>query len=105
MELRAQVLHAAAGRFAYSIWETHMRLHGSTEGNLLNALRSANRLRGHHIHADTLQFWSDLVVHAKREISSGGELRSSDVARLAAQLETEVTGHSASLRQTGTIRP
>ena len=63
-----------------------MELHGSTEANLVAALRSANRLRGHRVHGDTLKFWADLVRHARRELSSSVMLPSDAVIRLVSEL-------------------
>jgi hypothetical protein len=42
-----------------------MEIHGTLERNLRNALNSAKRLKGRPIHADTIQFWSDLVREAR----------------------------------------
>ena len=63
-----------------------MELHGSTEANLAAALRSANRLRGHRVHGDTVKFWADLVRHARRELSSSVMLPSDEVIRLVSEL-------------------
>jgi hypothetical protein len=68
-----------------------MQLHGTTEGNLASAIRSANRLRGHPVHADTLKYWSDLIRHAQGELSTGAAMSSETLMRLVAQLETEIT--------------
>jgi hypothetical protein len=67
-----------------------MKLHGSTEGNLLSAIRSANRLRERPVHADTVKFWSDLILHARGELSSCAALHSEALKGLIAQLELEV---------------
>ena len=67
-----------------------MRLHGSTEGNLMSAIRSANRLRGHPVHADTLKYWTDLICHARGELSSQAGLPLESLTRLVAELELEV---------------
>jgi hypothetical protein len=71
-----------------------MELHGSTEANLAAALRSANRLRGHPVHGDTLKFWSDLVRHARRELSSSVMLPSDTLIRLIAELEVTIEQQS-----------
>jgi hypothetical protein len=68
-----------------------MQLHGTTEGNLASAIRSANRLRGLPVHADTLKYWSDLLRHAQSELSTGVAMPSETLSRLVAQLETEIT--------------
>ena len=67
-----------------------MQLHGSTEGNLLSAIRSASRLRGRPVHADTLKFWSDLVRHARDELSTMVGLPPEPLKRLVAELELEI---------------
>jgi len=67
-----------------------MQLHGSTEGNLMSAIRSASRLRGHPVHTDTLKYWSDLVRHARDELSSSAGLPPESLPRLVAELEQEI---------------
>jgi hypothetical protein len=71
-----------------------MELHGSTEANLAAALRSANRLRGHRVHGDTVKFWADLVRHARRELSSSVMLPSDEVIRLVSELELTIQQQS-----------
>ncbi len=44
-----------------------MELHGSLAENLKAAIVSARRLNGHPLHKDTLQFWRDLLQHARGE--------------------------------------
>ena len=68
-----------------------MKLHGTTEGNLISAIRSANRLRGSPVHHDTVKFWADLVAHARNELSSCAALPSASVRRLVSDLELEVS--------------
>lgn len=67
-----------------------MQLHGTIEGNLISAIRSANRLRDRPVHADTVRFWSDLIQHARRELSSCAAMPSDALKRLVADLELEV---------------
>ena len=67
-----------------------MQLHGSIEGNLISAIRSANRLRDRPVHADTVRFWSDLIQHARRELSSCAAMPSDALKRLLSELEQEV---------------
>jgi hypothetical protein len=71
-----------------------MELHGSTEANLVAALRSANRLRGHRVHGDTLKFWADLVRHARREVSSNVMLPTDTLIRLVSELELTIQQQS-----------
>ena len=68
-----------------------MQLHGSTEGNLISAVRSASRLRAHPVHADTIKHWADLLQHARRELSLSAALPSEPLKRLVAELEVELT--------------
>lgn len=67
-----------------------MQLHGSTEGNLVSAIRSASRLRGRPVHTDTLKFWSDLIRHARDELSAWIGSPPESLTRLVAELELEV---------------
>lgn len=67
-----------------------MKLHGSTEGNLISAIRSANRLRGQTVHADTLKYWSDLIRHARDELSFNASLPSESLSRLIGDLEQAI---------------
>jgi hypothetical protein len=68
-----------------------MQLHGSTEGNLIAAVRSASRLRGQPVHADTIEHWTELLQHARRELSTSAALPSEPLKRLVAELEVEMT--------------
>ena len=68
-----------------------MKLHGSTEGNLISAIRSAGRLRQRPVHADTVKFWSDLVLHARTELSSCAALSSNGLKNLISELELEIS--------------
>ena len=67
-----------------------MKLHGSTEGNLIAAIRSATRLRGKPVHADTVRYWSDLIGYAHRELSAGFLFPSKALEGLVADLELEL---------------
>lgn len=64
-----------------------MKLHGSTEGNLIAAVRSANRLRGQPVHADTIKHWADLLHHARQELATSIGLPAEPLMRLVAELE------------------
>jgi hypothetical protein len=67
-----------------------MKLHGSTEGNLIAALRSLRRMRGQTVHADTVQHWTDLLKYADHELSSGQAMPREPVKQLAAELRVEL---------------
>jgi molybdate-binding protein len=70
-----------------------MKLHGSIRENLAAAVRSARRLRGQLVHADTLKHWNDLLHHARAELASGTGDRQL-IEPLVAELETEIAGRS-----------
>ena len=67
-----------------------MQLHGSTEGNLIAAVRSAVRFRDHPVHADTIKHWENLLHHARRELTTGAALPSQPLQRLVMELEVEL---------------
>lgn len=74
-----------------------MKLHGTLEANLVAAIRSARRLRGHPVHPDTLSHWTDLLRQARRELSAETCLHAEPVQQLVVELETELaerTGRS-----------
>ena len=71
-----------------------MKLHGSTEGNLMAALRSAKRLSDQPVHADTLRHWSDVLQHADRELASGAASPRESVERLASELKSELAARA-----------
>ena len=70
-----------------------VELHGSIEANLVAAVRSARRLRGHPIHPDTLQHWSDLLHQARRQLAADPAGASETLKQLVAGLETELSVH------------
>jgi hypothetical protein len=67
-----------------------VELHGTLTENLKAALRSAHKLRGQRVHADTLRFWSELVglARSKREGLVG--LDRPAISSLADQLESAI---------------
>jgi hypothetical protein len=71
-----------------------MELHGSVEHNLASAVRSARRLRDHPVHADTLQHWSELLHHARRELSSAEPPARRAIEPLIVALEEEIAERS-----------
>ena len=70
---------------------TEMELHGTVEANLIAAIRSARRLRGHPVHPDTLAHWTEVLHEARREITSA--TCSSTITELVVELEIEVAEH------------
>lgn len=67
-----------------------MKLHGSTEGNLIAAVRSANRLRSHPVHVDTIEHWASLLRHARQELATCIGVAAGPLARLVSELEVEL---------------
>ena len=70
-----------------------MKLHGSIQDNLVAAVRSARRLRGHPVHADTLKHWDDLLHHARQELASGTDKRPL-IEPLVIELEIEIASRA-----------
>jgi hypothetical protein len=64
-----------------------MELYGSIADNLKAAVESSRRLKGHPIHKDTLQFWSDLIREARARKAAGGALDRSEVDEAISELE------------------
>lgn len=71
-----------------------MKLHGSLLDNLGAALRSARRLKGHPVHKDTLQFWSDLMAMAREEKRKAPEGDWAETDRLVVAIELELSERS-----------
>jgi hypothetical protein len=62
-----------------------MKLHGTLADNLKAAVGSAERLRGHPIHSDTLHFWLELLSHARALVRSRAQ--GDDVEHLIGRLQ------------------
>jgi hypothetical protein len=62
-----------------------MGLHGGIEANLV-AVGSARRLRGHPIHADTLQHWTELLHQASRQLARAPASVTETIKQLMADL-------------------
>lgn len=67
-----------------------MELDGGIIANLAAARASAERLRGHPVHRDTVSFWRDLVAHARREISGHDGDATLKIRELIGQIEAEL---------------
>lgn len=67
-----------------------MELHGSIEANLAAAIRSARRLSGHPVHADTLSHWTDLLHQARRELGADSAIENEAMKNLVFELESEL---------------
>jgi len=64
-----------------------MELYGSLKDNLGAALSSVKRLRGHPVHADTLQHWSELLHHSRRQLAEEDRPDREPIERLALELQ------------------
>jgi len=69
-----------------------MELHGSIVQNLASAVQSARRLRGHPVHSDTLDHWSDLLAHARQALADGS---TEEIQPLIVELENELADRTA----------
>lgn len=67
-----------------------MELHGSLANNLASAVKSARRLRGHPVHADTVGHWRDLLNCARQELANGS---AEPIQDLVVELENELADH------------
>jgi hypothetical protein len=67
-----------------------MEVHGDIAPNLGAAVQSSRRLKGHPIHRDTLQFWSDLIAEARSRRAAGEVLDDPEVAEAIAELEVVI---------------
>jgi hypothetical protein len=67
-----------------------MELHGSIIENLTAAVQSAQRLRGHPVYRETLQFWRALLAQARVE-KRVNPVEQGTVDHLVAKLQSELT--------------
>lgn len=65
-----------------------MELHGTIEVNLIAAINSSRRLKGHPVHGDTLNHWTDVLGEARRELSL--DTTNTSLRDLIVQLEHEL---------------
>ncbi|WP_129790553.1 hypothetical protein [Sphingosinicella sp. CPCC 101087] len=68
-----------------------MKLDGSLSQNLKAAIRSADNLRASSVHEDTLQFWRDLIGHARAECGNVGPEARNEVEQLIDQLQNRLS--------------
>ena len=68
-----------------------MDLDGSLTSNLRAAIASAERLRGHSVHKDTLEFWAELVAYARtrKKLSEANRIKAEAMATELASLLAE----------------
>jgi hypothetical protein len=67
-----------------------MKLHGSLQTNLENALLSVTRFRNRPVYPETVAHWSDLLAHAWWEIGNTSTPSAPNLTRLARELEAEL---------------
>lgn len=71
-----------------------VQIEGSISTNLKAAIASADRLAGHPVHGDTLQFWRDLLSHARANLAScDGEARS--IEPLVGELQSQLAARDS----------
>jgi hypothetical protein len=67
-----------------------MKLHGSINTNLSDAIASAERLRGKPVYAETLNHWNELLREARRVSANHQGFARSPLDALINRLETEL---------------
>jgi hypothetical protein len=69
-----------------------MDFEGTLASNLQAAITSAERLRGHPVHRDTLEFWRELLAFARsrKRMAEGSR---AEVEGLVAELQLLVAAH------------
>lgn len=66
-----------------------MHIEGSVRANLMAAIASARRWRDRPVHRDTIQFWDELLDHARHRAAS--EPSAEVVGDLLRELEAQLT--------------
>jgi hypothetical protein len=90
LEMLRRVPAARLGLPARHPYDATMELHGTVEANLVSAIASAKRLRGHPVHQDTISHWSEILQQARRELAENEGDNREVVMQLVAELETEL---------------
>ncbi len=70
-----------------------MEIEGSIRANLIAAIASARRPRGHPVHGDTVKYWRQLLDYARR---ASTRPQPEAFAELMAELETLLAHKAAS---------
>jgi hypothetical protein len=65
-----------------------MELHGTIETNLMAAINSSRRLKGHPVHAETISHWTAVLHEARRELSTDDT--NTSLGNLVLELEHEL---------------
>lgn len=74
-----------------------MKLDGSIIQNLVSAVKSAERLRGHPVHEDTLVFWQALLTHSRAAKRSQPVTDMATIETLIARLQSELAARDTAL--------
>ena len=69
-----------------------MKFQGTIAANLRAAISSAERLRGHPVHKDTLEFWRELLAEARAHKRLSDPNRA-EIEDLVAELQALVAAH------------
>lgn len=72
-------------------------LDGSIIQNLASAVKSAERLKGHPVHEDTLVFWRALLAHSRAAKRSQPVNDMGTIETLMARLQSELTARDSTL--------
>jgi len=72
-----------------------MKLHGTLQSNLHDAIASARRLRGHPVYPDTLAYWTNLLHEARRLRAGLSKSDSEGTDALLVELENELASRGA----------
>jgi hypothetical protein len=75
-----------------------VKIHGTIDSNLKDAIQSAERLRGHPIYADTLVHWQDLLREARRRRMNEPDSMRLALDVLIVRLENELARRASGAR-------
>ena len=70
-----------------------MDLEGPLADNLRAAIASATRLLGHPVHKDTLEFWIELLTHARAAQRRARVMNIAELGILIGELESCIQAH------------
>jgi hypothetical protein len=70
-----------------------LELSGTLSNNLKAAIASAQRLRGHAVYGDTLDFWRALLAQARSQERKSPSAEHEEVMSLIAVLQAELSEH------------
>lgn len=78
-----------------------MELDGSLASNLQAAMESAQRLRNHAVHEDTIAFWHQLLAYSRATKRTQAIDEMAAIEKLIADLQTELVARGGSAAKTG----